>query len=140
MIFLSLCHLVTLDLVTLLLSHLVTLSLLIMLSLTKQERLVLCLLGSVILTGSLLHLAFQMNAGMRSMMNFLDGEKVYYQVDLNRATKEELISLPMIGEVTAKRIIAYRQKQGRFSSVDELRVAGVYNFEKIKKFFKVSSL
>lgn len=42
-------------------------------------------------------------------------------VDLNTATLSELDSLPGVGEVTAKRILDWRTKHGRFGSVDQLR-------------------
>ena len=47
-------------------------------------------------------------------------------VNINTATKEELMTLPGIGEVIAERIIAYRQTYGSFSSVEELdAVSGI---------------
>jgi competence protein ComEA len=41
-------------------------------------------------------------------------------VDLNAATAEELDTLPGIGPVTAAAIIAWRDANGRFTSVDQL--------------------
>lgn len=47
-------------------------------------------------------------------------------LDLNTATAGELETLPGIGPVMAERIIAYREDNGPFSSVDELdNVAGI---------------
>ncbi len=41
-------------------------------------------------------------------------------MDLNSATQEQLDTLPGIGPVTAAAIIAWRDANGRFSSVDQL--------------------
>lgn len=41
-------------------------------------------------------------------------------ININTADKETLMKLPDIGPVTAQRIIAYRDENGNFSSVDEL--------------------
>jgi competence protein ComEA len=41
-------------------------------------------------------------------------------VDLNRATAEELDTLPGVGPATAKAIIDHRTKNGRFRTVDDL--------------------
>jgi competence protein ComEA len=42
------------------------------------------------------------------------------RVNINTATAEELEALPSIGEVIAERIIAYRDQNGPFRSVDDL--------------------
>jgi len=48
------------------------------------------------------------------------------RLDLNRASAEELESLPGIGPKTAERIVADRAKRGRFRSVKDLgRVKGI---------------
>lgn len=41
-------------------------------------------------------------------------------LNLNIATAEELIRLPGIGEVMARRIIDYRERQGRFRRPEEI--------------------
>ncbi len=41
-------------------------------------------------------------------------------VDLNTATVQDLDTLPGIGPVTAAAIVAWRDTNGRFSSVDQL--------------------
>lgn len=43
------------------------------------------------------------------------------KVDLNRATVEQLDTLPGVGPVTAQRILDWRTQHGRFTSVDQLR-------------------
>lgn len=46
----------------------------------------------------------------------VNGEKI----NINTATKEELMTLPGIGETIAQRIIDYRETYGNFGSVEEL--------------------
>lgn len=48
------------------------------------------------------------------------------QININTARQYELEALPGIGPVLAARIIAYREKHGLFSSVEQLRrVSGI---------------
>ena len=61
-------------------------------------------------------------------------------IDLNKATKEELMTVPGIGPSTADNIINYRDEAGRFNSVDDLinvdRI-GDKTLEKIRAYFIV---
>ena len=67
-----------------------------------------------------------------------DGNKVTdddSKVSINNATKEELMKLEGIGEVKAEAIIKYRQENGSFKSVEELKnVSGIGDavYDKIK--------
>ena len=61
-------------------------------------------------------------------------------LDINRATITQLDTLPGIGPVTAQRIIDYRTKVGRISSIDELKKMsglGGSKFEEIKALLRV---
>ena len=85
-----------------------------------------------------------------------DGEMIYFpkkgedssgqvqlsdgKVDLNRAAKEELMTLPGIGETKAEAILQYRKEHGPFQTIEELmQVSGIGEalFEKIKNRVKI---
>ena len=66
---------------------------------------------------------------------------VAFMLDLNQASAKELGSLPKIGEKTAARIVDYREKNGGFSTVDDLlnvRGIGSKTLEKLRPFCYVT--
>ena len=57
------------------------------------------------------------------------------KVDLNRAEKAELMTLPGVGERKAEQILAYRKAHGKFRSIEEIKnIPGIKEkaFEKLK--------
>lgn len=46
--------------------------------------------------------------------------EISFPISINQAEKEAFMALPGIGEVLAARIIAYRDENGSFSSLEEL--------------------
>lgn len=66
--------------------------------------------------------------------------KTNSKVNINTATKEELDTLPGIGESTANKIINYRKENGNFKSIDEIKeVSGIGDskFEQIKDLIEI---
>lgn len=70
----------------------------------------------------------------------VEEEKLNYKININYATKEQLMTLPGIGEAKALEIIDYRNKNGLFKSILEImNISGIKEatYEKIKDFISV---
>lgn len=61
-------------------------------------------------------------------------------VNINKATKEQLMTLPSVGSVTAENIISYRETYGLFKSIEEIKNVtriGEKTFESLKELISV---
>lgn len=67
-------------------------------------------------------------------------EEVSTLVNINTADVDRLMTLPGIGESKAKDIISYREKNGRFETIEDImKVSGIKEaaYEKIKEYITV---
>lgn len=96
--------------------------------LTNSERRVLIFIVIVLVVGSL--------AGfLREEPPRAEIKSSPFPINVNTATRKELVLLPYIGEVIAERIIEYRRKNEGFKTKKEiLKIKGIgkIKFEKIK--------
>lgn len=68
------------------------------------------------------------------------GEEQDSLVNINTATKEELMTLTGIGEAKANSIIAYRETNGSFQKIEDLKkIEGIKDgvFEKVRSLIKI---
>lgn len=62
------------------------------------------------------------------------------KININKASKEELMTLPGVGESRAESIIQYRNKQGPFKRIEDImQISGIKEalFQKIQQLIKV---
>lgn len=109
--------------------------------LNLQERKVLLFLLILIFIGYGISFLKKTNSDFNFSLRkiYKDIEEIN-KFDLNKIDKETLIKLPGIGKKLATRIVEYRQKYGRFSTLEELKdIKGLSPscYEKIKEYLYV---
>ncbi len=70
-----------------------------------------------------------------------DKEETDGRININTASKEQLMSIPGIGETRADAILSYREENGSFSNVEDImQVDGIKEgmYEKIKDYIKIN--
>lgn len=108
--------------------------------LTKEERIVLVVLVCTLAAGCGLKFFFKGRPAVEESISFMDSGQVYRKVNLNKASLEELVDIPYIGEFTAQRIIEFRRENGQFTSLGQLKnLPGIKekNFNKFVRYLKV---
>ncbi len=109
-----------------------------MFNLEKRERLIILFLAAMLLTGLTIMLYQKSNSITDVKIRSFDYEAApgnVKKININEADEAVLMGLPGVGKSLAGRIIEYRDKEGRFRSVEEIKnVKGIKNslFEKIK--------
>jgi len=65
---------------------------------------------------------------------------VHKLVNINTATKDELVGLPGIGDAMAERIVKYREQHGLFSTVNDLSHVKGIGKKKLEKIIPVCTV
>lgn len=55
------------------------------------------------------------------------------KININIATKEELKTIPGVGDVTSQKIIDYREKNGDFKTIEDLKKIGGFGDKSLEK-------
>lgn len=100
---------------------------------TRQEKGVVLFLSFVALAGFGLSLAAKSCSQARAAISFFQDTA---KIDLNSADRELLEIIPGIGQKLTQRILEYRDKEGGFKKLEDLKnIKGITNhkFEQIKK-------
>lgn len=108
-----------------------------MFGLTQQERQVILFLIIMALLGAGINLLSKKYAPVKILANFTED---IGKIDLNKADKDLLMSIPGLGEKLTQRIIEYREQQAGFKEIEELKgIKGItdYKYEKIKGYLIV---
>ncbi|MBU5468920.1 helix-hairpin-helix domain-containing protein [Falcatimonas sp. MSJ-15] len=82
-----------------------------------------------------------MQTGTAADENVYNNTSTGSLVNINTASKSELMTLPGIGQAKAEAIIAYRETNGEFGSIEDvMKVSGIKNaaYEKIKDCISVN--
>jgi competence protein ComEA len=107
------------------------------LNFTRQERQVILFLAALALLGSGVDFVAKKFSPTKTIP-FLNPD--IGKVDLNSADRDLLLSVPGIGQKLTQCIIEYRNLQGAFKAIEELKnIKGItnYRFQKIKDFFVI---
>ena len=62
------------------------------------------------------------------------------KININTASKTQLMELPGVGEAKAKQIVSYRETHGRFQKIEDIMlISGIKEalFEQIKEYITV---
>lgn len=108
-----------------------------MFNLTSQERKSLIFVCSLLILGAVVGYLTKKNPSFFKEKNIIyksSSEKI--NININEAKKEELVKLYSIGPVLAERIISYRQKNGSFETLKEIKKVkgiGSKKLDKIKE-------
>ena len=78
------------------------------------------ILAASLLVPSVLSLLVTPSAGDHQHSPTLDSERTGFIVDVNSATAAELDLLPQVGRVLAERIVAERERNGPFETLDDM--------------------
>jgi competence ComEA-like helix-hairpin-helix protein len=89
---------------------------------TKKQLIVIYFLATTLLIGIIIKIGMDRHWWLpeTEIISNIRPEDIKVKLDINNAPWYELVLLPKLGEVKAKAIVAYREKNGSFKTLDEL--------------------
>ena len=112
-----------------------------MFNLTSQERKTIIFILSILILGIGLDFLKKKTSAYNLIEYETLKEQLFKKVDINRASFFELITIPGLGENSARAIIDYRKSQGGFKDIEELKqIKGIKDkkLEQLRKYIKLS--
>ncbi len=111
-----------------------------MIHLTPQERAVVLGLCVIIFSGTLINIGLQKNMRVFNWLHTAQKSAPINQININKASVEDLLKIPGIGPKTAQFIVSYRHSQGEFKNLEPLyqaRGMSPQRYEKITRYLKI---
>lgn len=108
-----------------------------MLNLTQQERRVILFLTTVALIGLGINFVIKVHSPLRKILQV---NNQIIKININQASLDDLLTTQVITAKLAKSIIEYRNSQGAFRDIQELKeIKGIgdYRYDKLKDLFYV---
>lgn len=90
--------------------------------------------------GEKIYIPYQGEENEESVSEADESGKKETQININTAGITELTQIPGVGAATAQKIIDYRQKNGKYKTIEEIKnVSGIgeAKYEKIKEYIKI---
>jgi comEA protein len=106
-----------------------------MFGLTPEERRVVLFLASIALIGLGISFCIKINSRVEQ---FVKAGESLIKMDINKVSLEDLSSAKGVSRKLAKNIIDYRNRNGKFKTIEELKEIkgiGEYRLEKLKDYF-----
>lgn len=110
-----------------------------MLSLTRQERLVLIFVGFAALLGVGLNFHKKIQSGV-SLERIAQEQNSRLPINLNTASLQNLAVIPGVGPGLAQDLVDFRNQEGPFKSLEEIKLirgVSLSKFNQIKNFLTV---
>ncbi len=106
---------------------------------TREEKRVFLCVSLILFIGVCFRYVARVNPWVETWTQAIETDRFYPKLDINRATQQELITIPQIGPVIAQRIVEFRSGQGPFQDLKQLRnVPGIgpAKYQTIIKYLK----
>lgn len=111
-----------------------------MFHLTQQERFVLCVFAWILFMGMMVEGLHKHYPFLADILHLIEDDRLRDKLDVNSATKEDLVAIPYIGEFTAQRIIQTRTALGGFTDLEQIKnIKGIYqdNYEHFSQWLRI---